>query len=97
MSINRKSITTVIKKKLALSTVEAHAIVEEILVALEESVLTDESLNIPTFGSFHIRERANTICALNNKPIKASKTMRFHASSQLSHQLRDKNNDDYFM
>lgn len=97
MSINRKSITNVIKKKLELSVEEAHVIVEEILLALEESVLADESINIPTFGSFYIRERNNAVCALNNKPVKTAKTMRFHASSQLSHQLRDKNTDDYFM
>lgn len=97
MSINRKSIMNVIKKKLVLSAEEAHIIVEEILATLEESMLTDESLNIPTFGNFYIRERNNAICALNNKPVKIAKTMRFHASSQLSHQLRDKNTDDYFM
>lgn len=101
MSINRKTITASIQKKLNLTYEEAHELVEVILTSIEDTVLAQESVKIPNFGSFCIKERKQSVCPLNDKPIKTLRSMRFHASGHISKKLHDSDhnttNDDYFM
>lgn len=101
MSINRKTITATMQKKLNITHDEAHELVEVILSAIEDTVLAQEEVKIPNFGSFCIKERKQSVCPLNDKPIKTLRNMRFHASGHLSKKLHDSDNDngmdDYFM
>ncbi len=97
MSINRKTITLALQKKLHTTHEIAQGLLTAILSSIEESIISKETIIIPNFGSFSIKERQPSICAINNKPVKTLTNMRFHAASNLTSKLNHSDTDDFFM